>query len=268
MSNPFPGMNPYLEAPAHWSNVHGRLIAILTDMLDTALPVGYVANIQERCRVVQTERSIFPDSLVRQDRYTTPPSGSTVTASPLRESDVFGADRPRIVQRLPLEPRETYIDILDAAESRAVVATIEVLSPVNKTRGDGQEQYLTKQRKVLDSHTHLVEIDLLRAGLPTVASGRPALPDLPRYDYLVCLHWTGAGEQFEIWPIPLRDRLPRILVPLANNDPPVVLDLQTALDHCYERGRFARQIDYTQPPVPPLTTEDAAWCDALLREQN
>jgi hypothetical protein len=268
MSNPFPGMNPYLEAPAHWSNVHDRMIAILTDMLDIALPPGYVANIQERCRVVQTERSIFPDTLVRHDRHTPPQSGNILVASPLRKSDVVGADLPRVVQRLPLEPRETYIDILDAAERRPVIATIEVLSPVNKTPGGGQDQYLTKQQEILNSRTHLVEIDLLRAGLPTVAAGRPQLPDMPRYDYLVCLHRAEAGEQYEIWPVPLCDRLPRILLPLANNDLPVVLDLQAAIDHCYERGRFARQIDYTQLPIPPLTAEEAAWSDTLLREQG
>ena len=95
MSNPFPGMNPYLEAPAYWSNVHGRLIAILTDMLDTTLPLGYFANIQERCRVVQTERSIFPDSLVRQDKYTTPRSGRHSHCAPATGKRPYSAQTAR-----------------------------------------------------------------------------------------------------------------------------------------------------------------------------
>jgi hypothetical protein len=50
--------------------------------------------------------------------------------------------------------------------------------------------------------------------------------------------------------------------------PDVVLDMQAVFDRNYEEGAYAEQIDYTQEPVPPLTGEDAAWADALLRERG
>ena len=52
-----------------------------------------------------------------------------------------------------------------------MVTTIEVLSPRNKTAGsEGRKLYRQKQREILSSDTHLLEIDLLRAGQHTVAA--------------------------------------------------------------------------------------------------
>ncbi len=33
MGSPFPGMNPYLENPATWPNLHSRLIVVLAKTL-------------------------------------------------------------------------------------------------------------------------------------------------------------------------------------------------------------------------------------------
>ncbi len=268
MPNPFPGMNPYLETPMRWSNMHGRLIAVLMDELDTKLPPGYSVNIEEHCRVAQTERGIYPDLYVKRDLPEMPATGGVAVALPpyLATSEV--ADKSYIVALTPEASRETYINIVDVENGSRVVASIEILSTINKTPGAGQNLYLTKQQEVLNSSTHLIEIDLLRAGAVTVACGRPVVPESGYYDYIVCLHRGGEGEQFEIWPCSVRQRLPRIAVPLAGNDQNVTLDIQAAIDRCYERGRFAQKIDYTQPPNPPLTEEDAQWADALLREKG
>ena len=83
--------------------------------------------------------------------------------------------RPRLVQVVPFDPPEIYIDIVTVGSNSRVVTTIELLSPVNKQPGEGREQYLAKQRQTLASHTHLIEIDLLRAGPPAIACGRPCL---------------------------------------------------------------------------------------------
>ena len=66
----------------------------------------------------------------------------------------------------------------------------------------------------------------------------------------------------------MRQRLPRIAVPLDAGVPDVVLDLQAVLDRCYDEGAYARKIDYSQPPIPPLRPEDATWAEALLREKG
>ena len=46
-----------------------------------------------------------------------------------------------------------------------VVTVIEVLSPANKTVGEGHRLYRRKQQEVLNSQAHLIEIDLLAEGL-------------------------------------------------------------------------------------------------------
>ncbi|HAZ47435.1 MAG TPA: hypothetical protein DDW76_13205 [Cyanobacteria bacterium UBA11369] len=41
MLSPFPGMNPYLENPGLWSEVHNRLIVNLADSLAPVIPEEY-----------------------------------------------------------------------------------------------------------------------------------------------------------------------------------------------------------------------------------
>ena len=46
-------------------------------------------------------------------------------------------------------------------------------------------------------------------------------------------------------------------------------DLGTAVTSAYDRGAFAREIDYRRPPPPPrLGAEEAAWLDSLLQEKG
>ena len=51
-------------------------------------------------------------------------------------------------------------------------------------------------------------------------------------------------------------------------DVDVVLDLQPLIERCYEYGHYDRDLDYRVDPVPPLTWDDAAWADALLRDKQ
>jgi hypothetical protein len=62
------------------------------------------------------------------------------------------------VERIPLKT----VEIWDA-EHRRLVTAIEVLSPTNK-RGEGRIEYAAKRQSIMRSDTHLIEIDLLRAG--------------------------------------------------------------------------------------------------------
>jgi len=69
---------------------------------------------------------------------------------------------------------------------------------------------------------------------------------------------TGPLEA-EYYPMPLRDRLPAIRVPLRVRDQDVALDLQRPLERIYERGRYDNRIDYSAVLSPPLPPADAAW---------
>ena len=68
----------------------------------------------------------------------------------------------------------------------------------------------------------------------------------------------------EVYPCPLRERLPVIRVPLRVGDPDLPLDIQSLIDRCYESGRYW-MLDYGIPPTPPLSAEDAAWAGERLR---
>jgi hypothetical protein len=265
MPSPFPGMDPYLEDPIGWPDVHQRLITTIGTVLNSMLPPHYLARIGERLYVVQPERSIYADVMVLE--RPSPP--------PLREQGGGGtavlvaSDAP-LVLTVPLaEIREVFVEILAVRGQHHVVAVIEVLSPANKTAGsEGRQLYKKKQREILASQAHLIEIDLLHQGEPTVAPPVDILIQHGCWDYLVSLHRGGQHDQYEVWMIPLRQRLPRIRVPLADGDPDVVLDLQAVLDRCYDEGAYARALDYRRHPPIPLKAADAEWVEALLRERG
>jgi hypothetical protein len=87
------------------------------------------------------------------------------------------------------------------------------------------------------------------------------------YDYLVCVSRARRPRwRFELYPILLRQRLPRIRIPLAEGDPDVRLDLQASLEETYRKGCYGSIIDYTRPCQPALTPEQQAWADELIRQ--
>lgn len=161
------------------------------------------------------------------------------------------------------EIRERFLKIVDARDQQ-VVTIIEVLSPANKLRGAaGREAYLEKQREVLHSSTHLVEIDLLRGG-DRVQSGL----SLPPHEYLVHVSRKQRRPRGTLWPIQLRQRLPRLPIPLSGAEEDVDLDLQQVLNTAYDRAGYDLQIDYHQPCSPSLTTELAAWASEFLERRE
>lgn len=264
MPSPFPGMDPYLEHPARWPSLHHRMITYLSDALNGLLPPPYVADIDERLYVVQPERSIYPDVVLIERPPPVPATEGSGGAAVMAVSDPSW-----VLTALPHEMREGFVQILTVGEEGRVVTVMELLSPANKAPGsEGRQLYLTKQRELVASQTHLIEIDLLRQGEHTVATPLDWLLTQGYWDYLVSLHYGDRGGQFEVWPIPLRQRLPRIRVPLANGDPDVILDLQAVFNRCYDEGPYARRLDYRHQPSPPLTAADTEWVESLLRERG
>jgi hypothetical protein len=260
-------MDPYLEHPALWPGVHQRLITYIADTLNSVLPSRYMADIGERLYVVQAERDIYPDIVVLEHPFAQTPTEQLEQGA--MGIAVAASDPPWVLTVKPQEIREVYIEILSVADQSRVVTVIEVLSPSNKIAGsEGQYLYLTKQREILSSQTHLIEIDLLRQGEHTVAAPQEMLFRRGKWDYLVCLHRSGQEGRYEVWAIMLQQRLPRIHVPLQAGDPDVVLDLQAVFNRCYDEGAYVRRLDYRSEPPIPLEGDDAQWADALLRNRG
>jgi hypothetical protein len=144
-------------------------------------------------------------------------------------------------------------------ETARLVAVIEPLAPVNKRRGKGREEYLEKRRTFLTSPVHFIEIDPLRS-YPRMPFDDP----LPLAHYIVMVCKSGERPHSSVRPISVRQPLPTIPIPLLPPDPPVPLDLGQALRTAYERACYDLRVDYRQPPIPPLSSTDAAWVAALI----
>jgi len=274
MPNPFPGMNPYLEAKSLWRDVHHTFLTYAREILQPLLRPRYHVRIEERLYVEPIERPIFPDISVIERPKTRPEQEQTggVAVAVATEVEVT-CDEPTAILETTGPIPEGYLEIVDLTRGGKVVTVIELLSHANKTPGtDARWQYVQKQKQVLAAGVNLVEIDLLRDGTYTLA---PPL-DLVKvvigkeWHYLVSIHKATEPHRFYLYALTVQQRLPRIFIPLAPDDPKVaVLDLQAVIDRCYEAGAYDDVIDYRQEPPPPAFSQEVTeWIDKLLKEKG
>lgn len=252
MPSPFPGMDPYLETPKLWRDVHSNLIVASQESLNRSLRPSYVARVELRIYVEneQETREIIPDVRIEKTngKGRRSSNGSAVAiAEPVDVPVVFDE---------PIE--EARLEIKDV-KTGALVAVIEFLSPSNKVRGsEGRNSFMRKRRETAVSEAHWVEIDLLRAGTPS-----QLFPD--GSDYRVLVSKGGEFGRGRLWAINVRQPLPIIGIPLRTPDADVPLDLGAVLSTAYDRAAYDRSIDFDKPPNPPLAKDDAKWADKLLR---
>jgi hypothetical protein len=161
------------------------------------------------------------------------------------------------VERIPLKT----VEIWDA-EHRRLVTAIEVLSPTNK-RGEGRIEYAAKRQSIMRSDTHLIEIDLLRAG-----TRFPVDEPLPPAAYSVFVSRSNERPEVQVWPIALDGPLPSIPVPLLPEDADASLELQTAFATIHDFFRYDRLVNYAGSLTGPLTPEQAEWVEGRLRESG
>lgn len=246
----FPGMNPYLEHPALWPEIHYGVISGLMRMLNAYVTPKYRAAVDKRT-YMDTVLVGLPDTTVFQ-KSSSPNavgrSSSTATAV---------VNKPEQVTVPTLEEvTERYLEIREIATHK-VITVVELLSPKNKRSGEGRKQYLAKRQTVLNSQTHFVEIDLLRAGesMP-ISGGRQA-------DYQILVSRAQQRPAAERYPFNLQEPIPCFLLPLQAEDEEPVVDLGRLILQACDEAAIDLSIDYAQPPTPPLKEEDTAWLKAL-----
>ena len=248
-------MDPYLEAPELWPDVHTSLMGIFREQLAPLVAPKYVAELDTQIvleEVGADPQIVLPDvAVTRSDLPTSGASGvavaEAVAPAPVRVR--LPTTRPVRLTTLHLRERE----------SKKLVAVIELLSPVNKRPGKGRNDYLKKRQAYLKSALHVIEIDLLRQW--------PRMPledPLPRCDYVALVRDAANRLEGDAWPISVRQVLPILPVPLLPPDKPVPLNLGQALRTAYERARYDLRIDYRRPPVPPLSPADAEWAASRM----
>jgi hypothetical protein len=167
--------------------------------------------------------------------------------------------------------RHHFVEIRDAARGHRLITLIEIVSPSNKRQGPDRRAYEEKQREVLESPVHLIEIDLLRDGKRLLPYPELfAVVDKLACDYLVLLNESTQRQDrwmdYTLFPFGLREPLPCIPVPLGAKEPAVPLDLQVAAHQAYVEGPYRRMFDYSAPPVPPLAEKDRDWARRLVEE--
>jgi hypothetical protein len=257
MELPFPGMDPYLEAPSIWPDVHTSLIYEIRQQLQSQLGPQYTAVITpyvmlESIDIAPTRRA-FPDLEV-VDTDLPRGGGTAIVFEPAPITATVPIEMPTRYGRLEIR----------TVEHQILVTSIELLSPANKRPGpDGADGYHQKRQDFLQSTAHLLEIDLLRGGQrPRITRNLPSEPL-----YFVYLSRANNRPVAEICPLSLRAGIPLIPVPLRQPDPDIAMDLGAALRRVYAGAGYERRIDYRdEPPPPPLAPDDLAWLDVHLRE--
>lgn len=246
MSPQFPGMNPYLENPQLWSEVHFGLISVLARSLNAVITPKYRAAVEKRVYSDTLLVGIPDVAVFQRSSKITEPQQSVVTLS-----------EPLVVT-VPIveETQERFLEIREVATG-TVITVVEVLSPKNKRAGEGKVKYNAKRQAVLNSTAHLVEIDLLRTGEPMLMAGGMAS------DYRILVSRANCRPAADLYPFNLREPLPCFLLPLRPGDREPVIDLQAILKQTYEEAALDLAINYTQPPIPPVSDDDFAWIQSL-----
>ena len=255
MPTPFPGMDPYLEQPGIWGEVHTRMLVAMADALAPRLRPTYFVGVERRTYLAVRSPDEFagiPDVLVFQ------PAGMARTSA----APAYANGGAPLLAEIPMpeEVVERFLEIRNV-QTAEVVTVIELLSPANKSNPTGRQEYNDKRQKVLASKTNLIEIDLLRGGESPPLYWRTQ----PQCDYRIVISRAWQRPHVDVYCIGLRQPLPSIPVPLRRDEGEPDLELNQLLHDLYDRAGYDLAVDYTQPATPPLSEPDATWADALLR---
>lgn len=251
MPSPFPGVDPYLEHPDLWPDVHHRLIVAIADTLAPILRPRYRVLVDKRTYRVDPSEMVFigrPDvGAIRTVQEPAEPYAAVEPGAPL----TVQVPVPDIVE-------QGYLEVRDVA-SGEVVTALELLSPSNKRPGEGRRLYEQKRLTILGSLTHLVEIDLLRAYEPMLVYG-----DGRESHYRILVSRSERRPRADLLTFNVQDPIPAFHLPLRKDDEEPLVDLGRLLRELYDRAGYDLSIDYGLEPVPPLEDEDAEWGTQLL----
>ncbi len=257
MPSPFPGMDPDWEHPGLWPSFHSGMVNQIMGQLNRKLPSNYVASLEPRIEIgvvdVDEPIAICPDVAVTEGPQISQTRVIAATIAAPVEIPTVVRERMKVTA---VHVRYTPVDRL--------VTVIEILSPINKRRSNPEHrEYLNRRNTLLNTSTHLMEIDLLRKG-ERVEMSAP----LPPAPYYVILSRASRRPICEVWPVQLGTPLPTVPVPLLKDDPDVALNLQQALADAYAQARYERRIDYNRPPAGPLTETETGWLRTLLAKRE
>jgi len=269
MPSPFPGMDPYLEAPDVWPDFHDALAAAIRTDLNRTLPAPYYARLESRPEIGIAEngersRRIVPDVAVLRQRGSGRETAAGAALADLPRKVISKSIEIEVLNE-PLQHH--FVEIRDPTRAHQLVTLIEIASPSNKQAGLDREGYLKKQQEIVRSDASLVELDLLRGGKrlqedPNLLKAIASLSPRPHYVMVVNRAWkrVEGGTACEVFAVTVREMLPCIPIPLRADEEEVPLDLQYVVNLAYDGGPYRRgAVDYAQTPSPPLEGDDDTW---------
>ncbi|MFN8513292.1 MAG: DUF4058 family protein [Chloroflexia bacterium] len=143
MESPFPGMDPYLEAPGLWPDVYNSLIFAIREQLQPRLSPRYIAVttpyvVFESLDIVPA-RTVIPDVGIMERTG----GGGTATLTAIAS--------PPLVGQVALEVPTRYSRIeIRTIAGETLVTAIELLSPANKRPGaEGAEAHRAQAPRTL-----------------------------------------------------------------------------------------------------------------------
>jgi hypothetical protein len=230
MPSPFPGMDPFLEAPHILPDFHNAFASVIRGELNRTVPRPYYARLE-----IRPEVGIMGD-----------------------------ANEP--VRHLFIEIRDaaeghkliTLIEIVSPSNKR--------MGPDRRAYQKKQREVLESDASLveIDLLRHGERLPANEQLAEVVEELRPR----PHYLVFVNRAWTRVGDVMgcQIFPIGVRQVLPCIPIPLRHEESEVLLDLQLAFNRAYDDGPYQLgAVDYARPPRQPLESEDARWAEELLR---
>ncbi len=241
MRPPFPGMDPWLEHPAIWPDVHNRLIAAIADGLTPRVAPRYYLGLEQRIYELQLGELVA-------DVAFEPDEAEESTAAGVHDVEVPINDKLQ----------EWFLEIHDV-ETGTLVTVLEILSPFNKIHPQGREEYIKKRTRIFGSRTNLVEIDLLRAGQPMPLRRKPV-----RSDYRILISRGATRPKAKLATFNVRQPIPSIPIPLLPEDGEPDLDLGAVFHALYDRARFDLRLNYAKPAVPPLNKGVVDWARSIV----
>src|SRR5262249_14236581 len=137
MSSPFPGMDPYLEAPGVWPLFHHQMIVGLAEVLQPSLGERY--RLQFGTRVYTTEMPLFT-SVVREEHH------------------------------------ESFADVRQRSNNRLLTLG-NLFTPPNANTSEGRTESLSRRDAARKQGANLVELDLVLQGRSCLDLSTEGLPE-------------------------------------------------------------------------------------------
>ena len=254
LSSPFPGIDPYIKAQGSCRTSTPASSRICAMRWLISCPFNYEARIDERLNLVELPaeklRRIKPDLAVSRgelSRGPSPVSAGVVTLEPVTI--------PLVIEE---EARETYIEILHRPD-RTFVTVIELLSPSNK-EDPGRALFLAK--------TEFAAVPAgprRRTGPADLSPAIAAFESLSGRAVLCARRARQLAARLSGLCVDRSAALPSVPIPLVAPDPGVWITLDAVFSTTFDRGHYARSLDYTSPFPSSVDDQLQRWIQETAR---